>query len=129
MRTIFSTRFDKIIGIELVHGLYLLSLQAKAAWDHHFENDSNASMIHFIHGSITDRAIDWSDGDVIFANSTCFSDSLMDELNTAGARLKRGTLFVTLTKTLSKRSGFRLIGELRLPASWGEADYYIHRAV
>ena len=28
------------------------------------------------HGSILER--DWSDGDLVFANSTCFDDELMD---------------------------------------------------
>lgn len=47
---------------------------------------------------------DWSDGDVVFANSTCFDDSLMRRMASAATALKKGTFFITLTKRLPVRA-------------------------
>lgn len=46
---------------------------------------------------------DWTDGDVVFANSTCFDDQLMRRLASAATALKKGTIFITLTKRLPVR--------------------------
>lgn len=43
---------------------------------------------------------DWSDATVVFANSTCFDDTLMRRLASAATALKKGTIFITLTKRL-----------------------------
>jgi len=47
-------------------------------------------------GSFLD--FDWSDGDVVFANSTCFDDELMLELSKKAELLKPGAIVVTFTK-------------------------------
>ena len=38
---------------------------------------SQSDDVSLVHGSFLDW--DWSDGDVVFANSTCFDDELMGE--------------------------------------------------
>lgn len=43
---------------------------------------------------------DWSDATVVFANSTCFDDGLMRRMASAATALKKGTIFITLTKRL-----------------------------
>ena len=40
------------------------------------------------------------DGDVLFANSTCFDDSLMSKMSKMAEGLKPGAIFVTFTKGL-----------------------------
>lgn len=47
-------------------------------------------------GSFLD--FDWSDGDVVFANSTCFDDELMMDMSKKAERLKAGAIIVTFTK-------------------------------
>ena len=47
-------------------------------------------------GSFLD--FDWSDGDVVFANSTCFDDELMMDMSKKAEKLKAGALIVTFTK-------------------------------
>jgi hypothetical protein len=50
-------------------------------------------------GSILD--FNWTaDGDVVFANSTCFDDSLMLKMSKMAEGLKPGSIFVTFTKGL-----------------------------
>ena len=47
---------------------------------------------------------DWSDGDVVFANSTCFTEELMDSLALQGASLKPGAYLITFTKGLDSKA-------------------------
>jgi hypothetical protein len=41
---------------------------------------------------------DWSDGDIVFANSTCFDDTLMENMSKQAESMRPGTFFVTFTK-------------------------------
>ncbi len=66
------------------------------------------------------RLIDWSDGDVVFANSTCFDEQLMNDLARACEKLKLGTMVVTLTKGLNS-THFQVVESKQYPMSWGMA--------
>lgn len=82
--------------------------------------------IEFVMGNITKW--DWSDGDVVFANSTCFDESLMRELALTADRMKVGSFFISFTKRLP--SAKWLIVESTLAhMSWGGATIYIQRKV
>lgn len=75
-------------------------------------------------GSFTD--FDWSNGDVVFANSTCFSDELMAELSQQAEKLKSGAIVVTFTKGMTSKA-FEVLERKRYRMSWGPATVYIHR--
>jgi hypothetical protein len=75
-------------------------------------------------GSFLD--FDWSNGDLVFANSTCFSDELMTQLSSQASRLKPGAIVVTFTKGLTS-SFFELLERKRYRMSWGPATVFIHR--
>jgi hypothetical protein len=47
---------------------------------------------------------DWSDGDVVFANSTCFTEQLMVSLALQGESLKPGAFLITFTKGLDSKA-------------------------
>jgi hypothetical protein len=71
---------------------------------------------------------DWSNASFVFANSTCFSAELMQQLTKKADELKPGTVFVTFTKRLPNlpeswevKDGFRRL------MSWGIATVYVHR--
>jgi hypothetical protein len=70
---------------------------------------------------------DWSDGDVVFANSTCFDDDLMNAMQQQAETLKPGAILVTFTKGLTNFSKFELLEKKRHKMSWGPATVYIHR--
>lgn len=95
-------------GIEIVKGLYELSL--------HVGRD-------FVHDSFT--KYDWSDGTVVFANSTCFDDSLVDSIARLGERLAPGSIIITFTKGLNSNA-FTLLQRKRYKMSWGPATVFIH---
>jgi hypothetical protein len=71
-----------------------------------------------IQGSLLD--FDWSDGDVVFANSTCFDDNLMLKMSKMAETLKPGAIFVTFTKGLSSKA-FEVLERKRYKMSWGPA--------
>ena len=43
---------------------------------------------------------DWSDADMIFCNSTCFSAEMMERIYEKTLGCKKGTWFVTMSKRL-----------------------------
>ena len=69
---------------------------------------------------------DWTDGDVIFANSTCFDDNLMMSMSKMAEGCKPGAIFVTFTKGLNSKA-FELLERKRYTMSWGPATVFIHR--
>lgn len=69
---------------------------------------------------------DWSDGDIVFANSTCFDDSLMSAIAKQAELLLPGSMFVTFTKALPSGC-FEIIDKKRYKMSWGPATVFIQR--
>jgi hypothetical protein len=72
----------------------------------------------------------WSEASFIFANSTCFSNELMNKLAKKSSEVKKGAFFITFTKRLpglgeawEVKEGFKRI------MSWGIATVYVHRKV
>lgn len=56
--------------------------------------------INFIHGSFLSGNEDWSDADLVFANSTCFPDELIVDIEVACRRLRVGARVITFTSSL-----------------------------
>lgn len=92
------------------------------------------------HGDILNlECKDWRDGDLVFVNSTCFDESLMNKIaNIAGlgysiyllnyviVGMKKGSFIVTLTKRLNS-SDFQVLEYELHEMSWGGATVYIHQ--
>jgi hypothetical protein len=74
------------------------------------------------------RLIDWSDGDVVFANSTCFDEQLMTDLARQAERMKLGAYMMTLTKGLQS-THFQVIESKQYPMSWGMATCITQRKI
>jgi SAM-dependent methyltransferase len=64
--------------------------------------------------------------DIIFANSTCFDDDLMDFLSEKATDLKEGARIVTLTKMLDSPY-LQLIDQRQYAMSWGAATCFVHK--
>lgn len=73
----------------------------------HTNAAADRSSIELIHGSITDTAPQegvprwWEDGDVVFANSTCFDSTLMEQISVLAGKLRPGSIIITFTKSLN----------------------------
>lgn len=120
--------FDEVKGIEILNGLYDISLALKQAWNDVVtplvpERKANTK-ITFIHGDAT--VLDWSDATCCFANSTCFDDDLMKILALKADALPTGTFFITFTKRLPSEK-WEVLEQESHPQSWGPATIYIHQ--
>jgi Histone methylation protein DOT1 len=82
--------------------------------------------INFVQGDIT--KIEWSDGDVVFANSTCYDEPLMRELAVIADRMKVGSFFLSLTRKLPSAK-FLILESVLSGMSWGGATIYIQKKV
>lgn len=70
---------------------------------------------------------DWSDADVVFVNSTCFTPKLMASLEDRAKLLRPATVVVTLTRELQSAEDFERVATGRRNMSWGPASYFIYR--
>ena len=113
---------EEAIGIEVLPSLFDISITAKRL----LEENCRIKVNFYLSSLLTDE-IDWSDGDIIFANSTCYDKDLMEHLYFKSLKLKRGSYFITLTNQLpDDKQIFLLISEERYEMSWGMADFYIY---
>ncbi|CAM9513142.1 unnamed protein product [Ectocarpus sp. 6 AP-2014] len=121
--------FHKAVGIEILEGLYATSRELLKAWDGGIRDrvghGQEPTKVEFFLGDALDMNVcDWSDATVVFANSTCFDDALMRRLASAATALKKGTIFITLTKRLPA-AYFKVLEHDMFPMSWGSATVYI----
>ena len=87
---------------------------------------SSAAALSFIRGDAT--AVDWSDADFLFANSTCYNEPLMTAIASTAERMKPGSFAVTFTKRLPS-AAWQLLDSQTYSMSWGCATVCIHRKV
>ena len=115
-------RFERCIGIELMHTLHNAALLAKAAYE------ANCGL-----PSVTLQSIcgdfrtcsEWYCADVVYVNSTCFDRPLMAELSDACEHLPLGATVITQTHPLSSDMFIcENVGGYEM--SWGSADVFVH---
>jgi hypothetical protein len=76
-------------------------------------------------GDFLDLSIkDWTDADIIFANSTCYDDDLMIKIAMTAVKMKKGSFFVSLTRRIPVVDFVVLEYEMQR-MSWGEATIFI----
>lgn len=133
--------YRSCIGLEILESLYGLSTLVQ----HEYERDIHPKLqqqvrgesqtnddledhsgLAFHHVSMTD--FDWSDGQICFANSTCFDDALFQHMTTQAEKLQSNSWFITFTRRLVSPV-FEMIHMEKLDMSWGEATVYLHRRV
>ena len=130
-------QFKKLVGIEYLENLFKLSLEVKKNYeisiDDKFERYKqlfkfeSPNQIEFLQGDFLKH--NWEDTSIIFANSTCFTPLMMNNISSkANKECKSGTIIITFTKRLTLlnadwelRDGFRRL------MTWGVATIYIHR--
>jgi SAM-dependent methyltransferase len=102
-------------GIEILSSLHNIGLIAQK----HYRKFFAVPAVELFLGSILDRTCcDWTDGDVVFANSTCFHDDLFRDMASIAQHLKIGSVMITLSQSLPAWTGFELFAETRENMSW-----------
>ena len=129
--------FKSLIGIKYLENLFRLSLEIKNTYDRtirdKFENNqqlfnfNTPNQIEFLQGDFLKH--NWEDTSIIFANSTCFSLGMMQNIaSKANKECKSGTIIITFTKRLTNLStDWELRDGFRRLMTWGIATIYVHR--
>ena len=130
-------RFKKLTGIEIIENLIKLSKPIKENYNKTIKDKfaknkkiltfDKPNIIEFVQGDFFKH--NWSDATIIFANSTCFSIDMMNNIaEKANKECQSKTIIITFTKKLNKlnkdweiRDGFRRL------MTWGIATIYVHR--
>ena len=99
-------KWKKICGVEILPGLYAASQDIVDRYNHKvaLQNDVEHKVLNnivLIHGDLLN--VDWSDGDVVFVNSTCFDDNLLAQISNLASRLKKGAYMITLTRGIQNK--------------------------
>mmetsp|Transcript_24211 Transcript_24211/g.36297 ORF Transcript_24211/g.36297 Transcript_24211/m.36297 type:complete len:318 (-) Transcript_24211:97-1050(-) len=117
--------FNRVCGIETVGPLHDAAVSVQKEYESHVIPDLKLSQheVAFVHGNLL-RA-DWSDADVIFINSTCFSVKLMENIAKQAVSLRPGACIVTLTRPIVSPY-FDLLESKKYLMSWGDATAHIH---
>lgn len=79
-----------------------------------------------IKGSFLEPECDWSDGDLVFANSTCFAEDTLAAIAERATLLRPGARVVTFTTAL-KTPWLRVLLKKRYQMSWGPATVFVHQ--
>ena len=79
----------------------------------------------FIHGDLTQY--DWSNADLVLANSTCFDRELMQKILEKAEKMKPGSFIVTFTKSLPYNETFELVSSEKKVMSWAKATVNVYR--
>ncbi|MCS7184163.1 MAG: methyltransferase domain-containing protein, partial [Patescibacteria group bacterium] len=87
----------------------------------------NSENINFIKGDIFES--DFSDGNIIFMNSTCFSDEQLKRLSELSLNLKQGSKLIVLTKKIEDNQNFQMLSEDQYSFSWGFATVRIYERI
>ena len=97
--------FDKVMGVEILHGLHRLSLEMLDLWEvnkHAMDVSENTrnTAVELLQGDALQ--FDWAACTVGFANSTCFTEELMQQLAEKAEMMATGSVFVTFTRQLPR---------------------------
>ena len=122
--------FRKVKGVELLASLSAKADKAIGTFNKKYLEDLwYPGAIEHEEKSLLDA--DWSDGDVVFCNSTAFDRELMEHMsNKAAACLKKGAIVITFTKPLhdyGDRKKFEELERVRMRMSWGPATVIFFR--
>ena len=128
--------FKKLIGIELLEGLWNLSMRSKICYDKTITNKfikfnalftiQESNIIEFYNGDFLRQK--WNDASIIFVNSTCFTPDLMEKIGSkAKLECHVDTVGITITKKINNfdsdwecKDGFKRL------MSWGVGSIYIY---
>jgi len=114
----------------LLEGLHNISMEALFTYNQKGRNGKGLEpQCQFLRGDFNDFAIkDWRDADVIYANSTCYDEALMEKIAANTRGMKKGSFCITISRRLPSKDFVVLEHELQR-MSWGEATVFIHQKI
>ena len=128
--------FKKLVGFELLEGLWNLSIKSKIFYDKTITdkfmkynalfNIDGTNKIEFYNGDFMRQK--WNNGMIIFANSTCFSNDLMDKIGIkANAECEVDSIVITISKKINNlNNDWECKNVFKRLMSWGIGSIYIY---
>uniref|UniRef100_H3H2A9 Histone H3-K79 methyltransferase n=1 Tax=Phytophthora ramorum TaxID=164328 RepID=H3H2A9_PHYRM len=117
-------------GKVVLDGLHDVALKALDRWRYQMLDSLPATKanvdVGFAKGDAIKRPDIWRDGTLVFCNSTCFSDSLIQAISAEADQLRVGSYFVTVTKPLQS-TRWQAVHEEKFHMSWGRATVIIQK--
>ena len=132
---LFGDKLKLIKGIELLPDLNDISVIAidkyvalinSPEYSAMFESRRECALCPLEGDFLTDTAVaEWTNADIVFANSTCFNSELMVQIANFAVQMRSGSRLITFTYPLPSES-FQMTEKINLGMSWGLATCYIH---
>lgn len=117
--------FHTIIGLELMPGLASLAQAQVEKFlptpDLRLINPLPKIQVHNV--NITHHS--WTDANVVFAHSTCFTEALLKHLTNQAYFLVPSAIIITVTTPLESPN-LTLLQTLKLMLGWGQATVYLY---
>ena len=124
--------FDVCYGIEILEGLYSISLDVLNAYNTRGKaklNRTTDTHVQMMLGNMLSFEVkDWRDGDVIFLNSTCYDENIMMTIAKMARGLKKGAFLISLTKQLPS-DDFVVLEYEMYKMSWGDATIFLSQKI
>ena len=124
--------FNVVVGIEILSDLHDIACEVRELWDSEVRKPlplrKQETVVKLVRGDCCH--IDWSYGDVVFANSTCFDNATMGNLARLACDMKPLAFLVCISTKLPSNivgSYMDLVQTISLETSWGMASSYIYR--
>jgi len=122
--------FSKLVGEELIEELVTAAETARRRLVIELEKNLNPEtarpQITFLNTDIF--TVDFSDADVVFIATTCFTDFMMSQLRRRLTMLKTGSAVITMSRTL-QIPVFELKEYFMAPMNWGEATLCVYKKI
>jgi SAM-dependent methyltransferase len=85
-----NSNFKSCIGIEILSSLHQMALESLVSWSELSSIHHSVTKIQYLEGSFLDlNFFDWTIGDLVFANSTCFGREMMSQISKHAGRSSR----------------------------------------
>jgi hypothetical protein len=124
----FITDFDDYVGIEFIPGLYHVSIKVLDSFNKSCMRSLIKPKFTIIEGNFLSDKYDWTDADLVFANSTCFTDKLLEGIEEKASKMRVGSRVITFTSAF-KGKNFKVIWKKKMIMSWGPATAIVHEKV
>jgi SAM-dependent methyltransferase len=133
---LFGDIFSKIAGVEILTDLHNISINTLDLFKKSLQKSPELFSLFLshqqcdmgaIHGDILSEAVvaEWTSCDIVFTNSTCFDDALMQRIAEVAIGMRQGSRFISLTRPLPSVE-FEIVDKVNLGMSWGLATCFIH---
>ncbi|GBG29524.1 Histone-lysine N-methyltransferase, H3 lysine-79 specific [Hondaea fermentalgiana] len=119
--------FHDCLGIEIVDKLHACAEQGldRAIREGLIAQDAQVKFVHGDSFALVDR---WTQKDLIFAPTTCFTEDLMAQLTAALSALKPGARIITTTRTLTSKL-LKLVLRKRFKYARGSLVFMVYERV